>query len=243
MVGTASETGSPPMSDILTTRQFEFLRSIDTPTVCNLVEMVAPHRRGFGYTVKHLHCPFPDLPPIVGFAKTVKMKAKDAPASGEGAAYMGRRLDYLDYVAAEPRPSISVIEDIDGEYVGYGAFWGEVQTNVHKALGVLGVVTNGSIRDIPMVAKDFQMLAGSLSPSHAYVRIEEFGTPVSVHGMDVSSGDLIHADQHGAVVVPVDKVDEMMKALETISAREAAIIEAARDPDVTVAKLKEAMRG
>src|SRR5215472_17404089 len=121
-----------------TQTQLEFLRSIDTPTVCNLVEIVAPERRGHGYTVKHLHCPFPDLPPIVGFAKTVKIKAKDAP-SGGASDYMNRRLDYLDYVAAEPRPSVSVIEDTDGEFVGYGAFSGEVQTNVHKALGVLGV--------------------------------------------------------------------------------------------------------
>ncbi len=230
------------MSDILTTRQTQFLQSIDTPTVCNLIEIVTPHRRGFGYTVKHLHSPFPDLPPIVGFAKTVKIKSKDAP-SGGAADYMNRRHDYLDYVAAEPRPSISVIEDIDGEFVGYGAFWGEVQTNVHKALGVLGVVTNGSVRDIPMVASGFQMLAGSISPSHAFVRIEEFGTPVNVHGMDVTSGDLIHADQHGAVVVPVDKVEDMMKALETLTAKEAVIIQAANDPDMTVEKIKAAIRG
>lgn len=227
---------------ILTTRQLEFLHSIDTPTVCNLIEIVAPHRRGFGYTVRHLHCPFPDLPPMVGYAKTVKIKSKD-PADGPAASYMERRLDYLDYVAAAPQPSISVIEDIDGEHVGYGAFWGEVQTNVHKALGVLGVVTNGSVRDIPMVAKGFQMLAGSIAPSHAFVRIEEFGVPVNVHGMAVRSGDLIHADQHGAVVVPEDKVDEMMKANEGLTEREARIIEAANAPDMTVEKIKAAMRG
>ena len=228
------------MAETLTTRQFEFLRSIDTPTVCNLIEMVTPHRRGFGYTVKHLFCPFPDLPPIVGFAKTVQIKSKDAVKAGD---YMAKRLDYLDYVASEPRPSISVIEDIDGEHVGYGAFWGEVQTNVHKALGVLGVVTNGSVRDIPMVAKGFQMLAGSLGPSHAFVHIEGFGTPVTVHGMAVKSGELIHADQHGAVVVPEDKVEEMMKALEDLTDREAKIIEAANSPDMTVAMIKDAMRG
>ena len=145
---------------------FDFLQSIDTPTVCNLVEIVAPERRGFGYTVKHLHCPFPELAPIVGFAKTVTFKAKDAVALGD-AGYMQRRLDYLDYVAASPQPSIMVMEDLDGEHVGYGAFWGEVQSNVHKALGCLGVVTNGSIRDIPMIAPGFQMLAGSIVPSHA----------------------------------------------------------------------------
>jgi regulator of RNase E activity RraA len=229
------------MHETLTTRQLEFLRSIDTPTVCNLIEIVAPHRRGFGYTVKHLHCPFPDLPPIVGFAKTVTIKSKDA--FGGDASYMSKRLEYLDYVAAEPRPGISVIEDLDGEHVGYGAFWGEVQSNVHKALGVLGVVTNGSIRDIPMIAEGFQMLAGSISPSHAYVHMIEFGVPVTVHGMAVNSGDVVHADQHGAVVVPPDKVEEMMKAMEGLTAREAAIIEAARDPEMTVENLKAAIRG
>jgi regulator of RNase E activity RraA len=229
------------MHETLTTRQLEFLRSIDTPTVCNLIEIVAPHRRGFGYTVKHLHCPFPDLPPIVGFAKTVTIKSKDA--FGGDASYMSKRLEYLDYVAAQPRPGISVIEDLDGEHVGYGAFWGEVQSNVHKALGVLGVVTNGSIRDIPMIAEGFQMLAGSLSPSHAYVHIIEFGVPVTVHGMAVKSGELVHADQHGAAVVPSDKVEDMMKAMEGLTSREAAIIEAARDPEMTVEKLKAAIKG
>src|SRR4029453_3836426 len=134
--------------------QFEFLQSIDTPTVCNLVEIVAPERRGFGYTVKHLHCPFPELAPIVGFAKTVTFKAKDAVPLGE-AGYMQKRLDYLDFFSGAPQPSIMGVEDLDGEHVGYGAFWGEVQSNVHKALGCLGVVTNGSIRDIPAIAPGF----------------------------------------------------------------------------------------
>jgi hypothetical protein len=96
------------MTNTVTAAQFEFLRSIDTPTVCNLLEVVAPERRGFGYTVRHLHCPFPDLPPMVGFAKTVTMRAQDRVPLGE-AGYMNKRLDYLDYVAADPQPSISVI--------------------------------------------------------------------------------------------------------------------------------------
>src|SRR5262245_21107914 len=102
---------------------FDFLQSIDTPTVCNLFEIVATERRGFGYTVKHLHCAFPELAPIVGFAKTVTFKAKDAVPLGQ-AGYMQKRLDYLDYVAGSPQPGIMVMEDLDGEHVGYGAFWG-----------------------------------------------------------------------------------------------------------------------
>lgn len=221
---------------------FEFLRSIDTPTVCNLLEMVAPQRRGAGYTVKHLHCPFPNLPPMVGFAKTVTIRTRDKVPLGE-ASYMAKRLDYLDYVAAAPAPSIVVIEDLDGEHAGYGAFWGEVQSNLHKALGCLGTITNGAIRDIPMIPPGFQMLAGSIAPSHAYVHVVDFGVPVTVHGMAAASGDLLHADQHGAVVVPVETVAAMRPALDKLTQQEARIIQAARDPGATVASIKAALRG
>ena len=226
------------MPATLTKPQMEFLQSIDTPTVCNVIEMVAPERRGHGYTVKHLFCPFPDLPPIVGFAKTVTAKAKNKVALGD---YMGKRLDYLDYIASEPRPSIAVIEDTDEE-VGYGAFWGEVQSNIHKALGCLGVITNGSIRDIPMIAPGFQMLAGSIVPSHAYVHVVDIAIDVNVHGMAVRSGDLVHADRHGAIVVPVDKIDAMKAALDVLAAREAKIIAAAKAGG-GVAAIKAAMKG
>src|SRR5262249_15463139 len=138
------------------------------------------------------------------------------------------RLDYLDYVASQPQPAISVIEDLDDE-VGYGAFWGEVQSNIHKALGCLGVITNGSIRDIPMIAPGFQMLAGSYGPSHAYTHVEDLGIPVTVHGMKVNSGDLIHAAQHGAIVVPLDSLDKLPAALDEINAKEAKIIKAAKE--------------
>jgi regulator of RNase E activity RraA len=223
---------------VLSESQFAFLRSIDTPTVCNLIEIVTPERRGAGYTVAHLHCPFPDLPPMVGYAKTVTIRSRDAVS---GPSYMAKRLDYLDYVAAAPQPSIVVIEDQD-EPAGYGAFWGEVQTNVHKALGCLGTITNGSVRDIPAVAEGFQMLAGSIGPSHAYVHVEEFGVPVTIHGMAVKSGDLIHADRHGAVVVPADKIDAMGPALDGLLKQEARIIAAAKSGK-GVEAIKAAFRG
>jgi regulator of RNase E activity RraA len=226
---------------VATKSQLEFLRSIDTPTVCNLVEIVAPDRRGHGYTVKHLHCPFPELPPIVGFAKTVTFKAKDRVPLGE-AGYMQKRLDYLDYVASAPQPGIMIMEDLDGEHAGYGAFWGEVQSNVHKALGCLGVVTSGSIRDIAMIAGGFQMLAAAIVPSHAYVHVVDYGIDVNVAGMAARSGDLIHADRHGAIVVPADRIDAMKAALDGLAAREAKIIAAAKGGG-GVAAIKAAMTG
>ena len=218
--------------------QFAFLRSIDTPTVCNLIEIVAPERRGAGYTVAHLHCPFPDLAPMVGFAKTVTIRARDAVS---GPSYMQKRMDYLDYVGGAPQPSVVLIQDLD-EPAGYGAFWGEVQTYVHKALGCLGTVTNGSVRDIPAVALDFQMLAGSVGPSHAYVHVVDFGIPVTIHGMAAKSGDLIHADRHGAVIVPVDKIDAMRDALDGLMKQEAKIIAAAKSGQ-GVEAIKAAFRG
>jgi regulator of RNase E activity RraA len=228
------------MSTTPSQSQLEFLRSIDTPTVCNLLEIVAPERRGFGYTVRHLHCIFPDLPPMVGFAKTATMRAQDRVPLGE-ASYMAKRLDYLDYVAATPQPSIAVIQDLD-DTVGFGAFWGEVQSNVHKALGCLGTITNGSVRDIPAIAPGFQMLAGSIAPSHAFVHVVDFGVNVNIHGMAVRSGDLIHADRHGAVVVPVESIAPMQAAAEGLAKREAKIIEAARSGRGLEA-IKAAMRG
>ena len=229
------------MATTVSKEQFDFLRSIDTPTVCNLIEMVEPERRGWGYTTTHLHCPFPDLPPMVGFAKTATIRSKDVVTFADG-FYMQKRLDYLDYVADEPRPSIVVIEDLDGANVGHGAFWGEVQSNVHQALGCLGTITNGSVRDIPMIAPGFQMLAGSIAPSHAYVHVVEFGIDVRVHGMTVLDGTLIHADRHGAVIVPIDKIDAMKRANDKLSAQEARIIGAARSGG-GVAAIKAALKG
>ena len=178
---------------------------------------------------------------MVGFAKTVTFAARK-PTGLDGAGYMAKRLDYLDYVAAEPCPAVMIMQDLDHPK-GHGAFWGEVQSNVHKALGALGVVTDGSIRDIPQIAPGFQMLAGSIGPSHAFVHVVDFGIDVIVHGMAVQSGDLIHADRHGAVVVPLDKTDAIKTALVTLRAQEARILDVARNPGATVEALEAAIRG
>jgi regulator of RNase E activity RraA len=134
-----------------------------------------------------------------------------------------------------------VIQDLD-EPAGHGAFWGEVMGNIHKALNCVGTITNGSVRDIPMIPQGFQMLAGSIGPSHAYVHVADYGVDVTVHGMKVKSGDLIHADRHGAAVVPLDTIDAMKPAFDKLSAREASIIAAAKSGK-GVAAIKTAYKG
>jgi regulator of RNase E activity RraA len=218
----------------------EALARYDTPTICNAMEIIAPERRLIGYTTKPLVCPFPDLPPIVGYARTVTIRS--VLASGLSVAeQQARRTAYYEYVGTGHGPRISVIQDIDGTDVGYGAFWGEVQSAVHKALGCLGVVTDGSIRDIPQWAPGFQALAGSIGPSHAYVHADSFGGEVRVAGMTVRSGDLIHADRHGAIVIPFDLAAKLPDASELCGRRETPILEIARAKDFSLEKLKAAL--
>jgi len=125
--------------------------------------------------------------------------------------------------------------------VGFGAFWGEVQSTVHKALGVAGVVTDGSIRDIPQWAPGLAVLAGSIQPSHAHVHLDGYGREVRVAGMVVRSGDLIRMDRHGAAVIPAALAAKLPAACDLLARKEAVILDMARAPGFTVEKLKEAL--
>ncbi len=129
----------------LTDADLEILSRWDTPTICNALELVAPHRRGYGYTVKAFSCIDPGAKPIVGYARTATIRASAPDLSGGNG--MADRIPYYEYVAAGTGPTIIVIEDLDA-HPAVGAFWGEVHTAVHKGLGALGVVTNGSYRDV-----------------------------------------------------------------------------------------------
>ncbi len=217
----------------------ESLRAFDTPTVCNALELVAPDRRAVGFTTRPFVCAYPSLTPIIGHARTATIRARERPASTP-AELRAMRLAYYDYVAAPPGPVITVIEDLDPE-PGFGAFWGEVNTAIHQGLGVRGCITNGSIRDLDMIATDFQLLAGSVGPSHAWVHVEAIDLEVTVHGMTVRPGDLIHADRHGAVVLPADILAELLLAVDLCTRREAPILAAARHADFTIAELRAAM--
>ena len=217
------------------------LATFDTPTICNALEIVAPERRATGFTVRPLVCPFPDLAPICGYAKTATIRSSHT-SELSGKPARDQRVAYYEYMASKPAPGICVIQDLDGHDVGFGAFWGEVQSTVHKALGLLGVVTDGCIRDIPQWAPGFQALAGSIAPSHAHVHLAGFGQQVRIHGMLVRSGDLVHADRHGAVVIPEAVAAKIPAACDLLARKEAVILELARKPGFTVAKLRDALQ-
>jgi len=214
------------------------LQSIDTPTICNALEAIAPERRGYGYTTRPLFCARPDLAPIVGFARTATIRsAHPGDLRGQEAREFSQA--YYAYIDAGPKPSVVVIHDMD-EHPGYGAFWGEVNSAIHKGLGAAGLVTDGSVRDLPDIAEGFQMLAATVVPSHAHVHVVDFGRPVSVAGMRVRDGDLIHADRHGAVVIPADAAEKIEAAAQQLRDRERVIIEAAREPGFSAEALRAA---
>jgi regulator of RNase E activity RraA len=214
------------------------LATLDTPTVCNAIEELMPSRSAYGFTTLPLVCARPELGSMVGYAVTATIRAAQPPACS--AEEMEARMDaYYRHVASGPRPGIVVIQDLDPQ-PGYGAWWGEVHTNVHLGLGCAGTVTNGSIRDIPLSAKGFQMLAGLIGPSHAYVHVVESAITVTVAGMTVSPGDLVHADMHGAVVIPHAIATRIPAVAAHQMRREAVIIRAAKAKGFSPAKLATA---
>ncbi len=219
-----------------TRADLDTLRQWDTPTICNGLELVAPERRALGFTVEPMVAADRKLPPIVGVARTGLIRAKEAPRGA-----IPPREDWYDYVAAGALPTIAVLQDID-DRPGYGAFWGEVQSTVHFALGVAGCVTNGSFRDLDALAPGFQIIGGRVGPSHAHVHLVQMRGMVNVFGMVCDHDDVIHADYHGAVVVPAAAVRRLPEAIGLITRREKAILDMARAPGFTAAKMREALR-
>lgn len=226
------------MSAEITRDLLDSLTELDTPTVCNALENIDQKFRDNGFTTQPLVCPFPNLKPIVGFARTGMIRSMRPGAGGPEL-----RVSYYEYASKGDLPTVTVLQDLDGADAGRGAFWGEVNSNIHKALGSLGVVTDGCIRDIPDWAEGFQALAGSIKPSHGHVHMVAYGGQVNVAGMIVNHDDLVHADQHGAVVIPKEVAGEVVAAAGRVGAGEKVILDICKSPDFSFEKLKAAMLG
>jgi regulator of RNase E activity RraA len=132
------------------------------------------------------------------------------------------------------------MQDLD-ERRGTGSFWGEVNSAVHQALGVAGVLTDGSVRDLGDLAPDFPILAGSVGPSHAFVHVVDIGEPVEVFGLCIANGDLIHADRHGAVRIAPEHLHALPGCIVLVQRKEAPLLAAARSGSFDIAALERAM--
>ena len=211
--------------ELIDSELLKLLQSIDTPTVCNAIE-VAQGKRGFShFTRGTMVCSAPQSEPLVGFAKTAKIAAL-SPPNDDKEVIKNRRMEYYRYMSEVSGPSIAVIEDEDFPDC-IGAYWGEINTKIHKRFGLSGVLTNGVVRDLGDLAEDFPVIAGSIGPSHGFVHVREIDTPVSVFGITVSPGDLVHADRHGAVVIPNEVIPILKDAVHKLFASERLILDPA----------------
>ena len=214
------------------------LRKISSPTVANAIETFNIRPRSAGFVSSEIVCRFPRLGVMVGYAVTALIRAEQPPLDGHRAAEFA----WWDHVAASPAPRVVVMQDID-EPRGQGAYWGEVQANIHRALGCVGVMTDGTVRDLPEAeALGFHFFSSHVSVSHAYIHMVDFGLPVKVAGLIVRPGDLVHADQHGVIAIPHEIAPRIPDAAAKIEARERTMIGVCQKPGGTLEELKAARR-
>ncbi len=210
------------------------LRKISSPSVANAIETFNVRPRHQGFMSSQVRTLFPDLGPLVGYAVPALIRAEPQPREGHRSSTFA----WWDYVLSIPAPRVIVVHDLDDPR-GQGAQWGEVQANIHKALGCVGVVTDGSVRDLDEVrALGFQFAAAHISVSHAYVHMVDFGLPVKVGGLWVNPGELIHADQHGVVTIPADLASRIPEAVAKVEADERKIISLCQSPEFSAERLQ-----
>ena len=215
---------------------FSALTALDTPTVCNALEIVLGEQRDFGFTRQTMIGAPGTISAFAGRAATATIRA--ARRAGKTSPNLEKRMEY--YRLACVPGAVAVIQDLDNP-PGLGAFWGEIHSAVHAALGAAGVVTSGSVRDLDMLDSRLPILAGSVTPSHALVDVEETGGAVDIFGMAVNLGDIVHADRHGAVVIPENAAARIPEAAELVVRREKEVLDAARRGDFSVERLAEAL--
>jgi regulator of RNase E activity RraA len=208
--------------------ELEALRLIPTPAISNAIESFAVRPRTAGFMGPEVRQMFPELPPIIGYAVTARTVSAHEP----GAKGPASRADYWRTIESRgPGPHIAVVEDLD-DPPAIGAFFGEVNSNIHRALGCVGAITNGGIRDIDEVEKlGFPIWAGNVIVSHAYVHLVDFDTPVRVGSLVVQPGDLLLADRHGVIQIPLEIASDIPEAVRQIEVREKAVFQYCQSGD------------
>jgi len=208
------------------------LRRFSSPTVANAVETFNIRPRNAGCSTQQVRCIFPEHGVLVGFACTAAVMSGQPPDKPRRV----NRREYWEYLAAAPTPKVLVMQDLTDPPAG--AYWGEVNTNIHRALGCAGLVTNGSVRDLDEVRPQrFPMFAGCVTVSHAYAHLEDFGKAVKIGDLLIQPGDLIHADQHGFVLVPREIAEQVPEAAREVERKERLVINLCQSADFSIDQL------
>jgi regulator of RNase E activity RraA len=229
---------SHSVSPQLSPEQLEAIRRLDACTLANAIETFHERLRNEGFVDHTVHCLFPRLPPMLGYAATIKIRGS-APPTTDGA--YPDRTDWWDYILTLPAPRVVVAQDVASR-PGLGSLVGAVHMNILRALNCVGVVTNGSVRDVPAAERvEFHFFAGNVSVSHAYTHIVEIGQPVEIGGLKIQPGDLLHGDLHGVQSIPLHIANRIAPVAAQIAAKEQALIALCDSPEFTLEKLRAAV--
>ena len=220
------------MVDYLTQKELESLHRWSTCAISNGIELFNIRPRNEGFMLPEIKCQFPELGSMIGYAVTAIISA-DSPE--------GHRVqppEWWEKILTVPEPRVVVMHDIDHPVVG--SFWGEVNANIHKALGCVGTVTDGSVRDLDEVKEmGFHFFSSCVTVSHAFVHLVEIGTPVKVGGLVVKMGDLIMGDKHGVISIPLEIARDVPKAAQLVEDWERPVIQYCQSKDFTLEGLRE----
>ena len=224
------------MTAPLTPDELAAMQAITTPTVCNAIETFEVRLRNEGFMDSTIQCRFPELGAMVGYAVTVAVRASVPPERDIPAPEVWAEMELV------PRPWVVVVDDLDYPRP-VGSYWGEVNASVYMALGAVGTVTNGGVRDLPEVrATGFHFFSSCVLVSHAYEHVVEVGGPVTIGGLTVRPGDLLHGDEHGVTSIPLEIARDLPKAARDLEARERRLIDYARSDKFAKEGLAERYR-
>lgn len=221
--------------------RLEELRQLSTCVASSAIESFGVRMYNTGFADSSVRCQFRDLPPVIGYAATARIRSEDPPMEGDGYFYYDRS-DLWKHILSVPPPRVVVIQDID-HHPGLGAFVGSVHAHIFRALGCVAFVTNGSVRDITDIRPiGFQLFASGVAVSHAYAHLFDYGTTVHVGGLDAAPGDLVHGDLHGVQTIPLEIADRVPAAAHEILNRRKQIMDLCGSPDFSLEKLQGLIR-
>jgi regulator of RNase E activity RraA len=216
----------------------EAIRQFDTCTIANAIEKFGLRLRNSGYTRPGLRCFTGRFPRVIGYAATCTIRSSDPPMNGDS---YHDRTDWWDAISQLPVPRIAVIQDLEPQ--SGGSVVGEVHSAILKAFHCQAVITNGAVRDLPGVAQlEFPLFAGSVAVSHSYTHLVGYGDPVEIFGLPIASGDLLYADCHGAISIPIQIAADIPAKAAELRAQEQRIVDFCRSPAFSREKLLEFIR-
>lgn len=226
-----------------TTISSEILARLAQFGSCNIADAIETFNvrlRNEGFNDPSVRSFTPDFPPVIGYATTLRVRSSELPM--KAVPYL-QRTEWWYHLQEEPAPKVVVIEDLDAQ-PGRGALAGEVHAAVLKATGCVAIITNGAIRGLPMF-RDLKIavFARNLSVSHAYGRVVGIGVRVNLAGIEISPGDLLHADLHGVVNVPLGLANQLPEAAARVEAQKKQIEAFCASPEFSTDGLRELVRG